>query len=1439
MKAYKIAINLLILLIFVSGLVESSEYISKLDPALKPLILNKNAHRAPMLFSIQDNVELSDNPVLNTIIKVSGNPSAINSSGANIRSIIGDIITADVPLKSLTEIVRLPEVVYVRSARQMQINNAMRPALDISVPETKADQVWKSTSGYTGRGVIVGIIDTGIDWKNPDFVKEDGTTRILYIWDQTINTPARFPEGYRYGTEWTKSDIDSGICLQMDVNSHGTHVASIAAGNGRNGSEFIGMAPEADIIVVKTNFDDAYTLDAANYIFRKAQEQRKPAVINMSFGSLWGPRDGTDFIDQALNNLLDTPGRAITASAGNDGGSNVHAGTSSLRQSVGGNYPWLAINPLIGARLLPVEVWYPPLDMLSVRLLLPENDNGDLSDLGAGWVNKGESRVFTIKNGPLKGAEVIIDAAILAPRAYQNFNGIYIQIYDNGDASIPIDDYYYAIEFDGYGSRFDAYLPYYGVFTNKIPSSIKTPDKSLLIDGDGDKTILSPSSAKRVVCVSSYITKTEWIDSENRIRSEDYLKANTISAFSSRGPLINGERKPDISAPGEFIVADFSSDGWERPRSIYRDGTHVLWRGTSMSSPHVAGAIALLFQRNPNLSALEIINILNSSAIDQGPVGWDKAWGYGKLNVLSAMNIPSTPKGFSAKVSDKTIILSWLANEERNISGYRLYINSTKLIDVGNVTSYRLNDLSNGIPVSLSLSAYNSFGNEGPKTSEIIAIPESAQQDKTPPAKPENLTVVNVNEALILKWQRNKEHDLSGYYVYYGTVSGKYDKAFNVGNVTSYTISSLTNGQRVYAAISAYDFARNESEKSEEISAIPQLFTIPSVRYQSGWPVKMDHDVYSSPTIYDVDGDGYKEVAISSRDGKISLLRYNGKYMIGWPVYTGTTSISSPALCDINGDNIAEVISASGEALYVFSYDGKNILGWPQKLDGNIIGSPSIDDINGDGKKEIIIGTKKGKLYVYDNNGILINGFPVTISDGIFSSAAIGDIDGDYKKEIVVCSYSGSVYAFNNNGFAIKGWPTSTGNMILSSPVLGDIDNDGSLEVVVANSGGSVYAWRYDGEPVSGFPVNLQNPIGSSPAIGDIDGDNRTLEIVIGTKEGLIYVLKNDGSVMNGWPIPVIDRISSSPALADIDDDGNIDIIVTTDMGQRYIGLIYAFNSNGKKIDKRFPIYTDGNIINSSPAISDIDGDGDIELIVGTCRQWDGTGGYLHAWDLTAKSRDKMIVWGGFQHDPCHTGTADDNFPPSFMITVLQNMALKKYFDIYIIASEPLRSSPTLKIELDNDLIQLEVETVDITSGIYRADYIAKSSGSHNFIVSGIDMSGNFGQSSRVVFLQLKEKSAPSFSLLNNYPNPFNPATWIPFELASEEKVCIKIYNSLGLLIRTLDLGVKPAGSYINKKSAAYWDGRDENGCKVASGIYFYVLEAGKFRAVKKMSLIN
>jgi subtilisin family serine protease len=645
----------------------------KLDPDLKLLLLTDGkpnaAPRIPLRMMSARQPDL-----INAIIKVSGNPMAIESAGARVRSVIGNIVTADVPVRSLNDLVDLSNVIYIQAARQMQ------PALlDVSVPDTRADQVWQSTPGYTGKGVIVGIIDAGIDWRHPDFKNDDGTSRILYIWDQTVeslklpNDFDGFP-GYGYGTEWTKAHIDSGQCHEMDATSHGTHIASTIAGDGRGSHEFTGMAPEADIIAVKSGFEDADVLDAADYIFRRAAELGRPAVINMSFGSHWGPHDGTRLLDQAIDELLDRPGRVIVAAAGNDGGgSPVHIGTPSLRRPIDENYPWMAISPSVGTQSIMVQIWYAPAGFLSVRLLLPENDLGDLRDPGMEWVSEGQFRHFSVPSGPLAGAEVVIDAQQLASELlYPDFDSIYVRISDNGDLTIPIDEYIYAIEYDGAGVGLDAYVVWGGSFTTKLPGSVSFPNRQFLLEGDGDKTIISPASASSAICVGSYVTKSEWVDSENRIRTES-LKMDDISVFSSRGPLLNGARKPDIAAPGEMIVAAFSAESWSRPRSIYRDGEHVSWRGTSMSAPHVAGAVALMYEQNPRLTASEVKNMLTSAAIDRGPAGWDKAWGYGKLDVLAAMGIPSIPLGLKATTDDDSITVIWLLNRESDVAGYRIY----------------------------------------------------------------------------------------------------------------------------------------------------------------------------------------------------------------------------------------------------------------------------------------------------------------------------------------------------------------------------------------------------------------------------------------------------------------------------------------------------------------------------------------------------------------------------------------------------------------------------------------------------------------------------------------------------------------------------------------------------------------------------------------------
>jgi len=1412
----------------------SESDLRKLDPLLRSALLKNSISQLAPTRNVQ--LQTTSETLLNTIIKVNSNPTIIKSTGARVRSITGNILTADVPLSSLDELIALPNVIYIQSARKLQISREMQPALDVSVPEIGADQVWASSPAYTGKGVIIGVIDTGIDWNHPSFLGKDGKSRILYIWDQSIFMSDKYPKGYNYGTEWTKDDIDAGICGEIDEDGHGTHVTSTIAGDERNINGFTGVAPEADIIAVKTSFSDADIIDAATYIFQKADELNKSVVLNMSFGSQWGPHDGTELSDQALDFLISKPGRAITASAGNDGGRSVHVGVTSLRPSEGNNYPWVAVRPLIGAQFLPIQIWYDPSDTISVRLLLPINLNGDLGDLGIGWVGKSNFLTFTVVQGPLKGAEIFIDTSSLALNdLYPNFNQIYIHISNNNDPSIPIDDYIYGIEFDGAGASFNAYTPYYGLFTSKFSGSISTPNQSFLIAGDGYKTIISPSSAGKIISVGSYVTKSEWIDSENRIRN-DNLNIDKISAFSSLGPLLNGDFKPEISAPGEMIVAGFSSDAWNNPRYIYRDEAHAPFRGTSMSSPHVAGAIALMFQQNPKMDIQAVRDRLTFTATDQGQSGWDRAWGYGKLDVLSAMNIPSTSRNIEAIPSDNSVTIKWSANPESNVTGYGLYLQSNR-IDVGNVTNYKLDNLPNGIPISFSLSAYNSSGNESAKTYVTTIVP--GEPNTTPPERPKGLTLMPINTALDVKWSRNTEYDIDGYHVYYGLSSNKYDKFVTVYNATSYRIESLTNGVGIFVAVSAFDKSGNESAKSDEFYAVPELFPLSELRYQSGWPLRMDHDIQSSPAVYDGDNDGKMEIAITTRSGRVALLRYDGVYASGWPITMDAGSVSSPAISDIDGDGKAEIIVAAGGMIYAWHYNGRIVSGWPQNAEGNILASPAVDDIDDDGKMEIVVGSLDGKVYAFESDGSSVKSWPIAINDPIYSTAAIGDIDGDSKKEIVVCSVNGSVYAFKGDGTKINGFPVYAYGNISSSPALGDINGDGEIEIVVADTAGMVNVWHQDGSEISGFPVNLKGAIISSPALGDIDGNASSLEIVICTRDGKVFVIKNNGIVMSGFPIPISGTVTSSPSLCDINGDGSSEIIIGGSTDQGYIGMMYALDKFGKKANLKFPFGVDGNIINSTPALADIDGNGSVELIVGTSRYYDGSGGQLHVWELPGRPGKNGYQWSQFQHDPSHTGYYEDVISPSFIILPIQVSLHDKHLIVYVLASEKLKSLPSLKVEIEGIITQINL--VQIINRIYKADFLAENSGRCTFTVSGIDMNGNAGTSSKSAFIEVEReyRGKYRFALYQNYPNPFNPGTWIPYELEKTENVTISIYSSDGKLIRTLDLGLKPAGSYTGNKDSAYWDGKDNDSQESSSGVYFCVFKAGNFRTVSKMLLLK
>ncbi|HAP35320.1 MAG TPA: hypothetical protein DCQ28_05030 [Bacteroidetes bacterium] len=270
----------------------------------------------------------------------------IRSSGVQLQSVVKTFATARLTIAELERLSLLSSVSYIAPTSIDYLHNDVARAL---IGPDLLHSGYVNSTQYTGSGVIIGVIDTGIDWKHLDFRDPTDTTksRILYIWDQTITAEGSetSPAGYAYGVEYTQTQINdeldgspAGFVRENDSHGHGTHVAGTAAGNGSSltTKKYKGMAPSAELIIVKAgngSFPTANIVDAISYLNEKATAEGKPLVINMSLGSDAGPHDGTDEKGLAVSNFS-APGRIAVMSAGNSGGTPIHfSGTIEANSS--------------------------------------------------------------------------------------------------------------------------------------------------------------------------------------------------------------------------------------------------------------------------------------------------------------------------------------------------------------------------------------------------------------------------------------------------------------------------------------------------------------------------------------------------------------------------------------------------------------------------------------------------------------------------------------------------------------------------------------------------------------------------------------------------------------------------------------------------------------------------------------------------------------------------------------------------------------------------------------------------------------------------------------------------------------------------------------------------------------------------------------------------
>ncbi|MBK9087597.1 MAG: VCBS repeat-containing protein [Holophagales bacterium] len=352
--------------------------------------------------------------------------------------------------------------------------------------------------------------------------------------------------------------------------------------------------------------------------------------------------------------------------------------------------------------------------------------------------------------------------------------------------------------------------------------------------------------------------------------------------------------------------------------------------------------------------------------------------------------------------------------------------------------------------------------------------------------------------------------------------------------------------------------------------------------------------------------------------------------------------------------------------------------GWPQDT-GLLVdrSSPAVGNLDDDADLEIVVGTVGKKVYAFNPNGTLVPGWPVTVTGEVNSSPAIGDIDGDGFNEVVVgvgwqdLTNDGAIYAFRRNGQVMAGWPFVTKDLnlgpnghpdgVFATPALVDLDLDGRLDIVVGGFDQYLYALRYNAQPVAGaWPFFLYDSTWSSAAVGDLDRDGEP-EIVIGAYThagfppglttvdggGIMWVLSRTGAVKPGWPRVFDLHIDSSPALGDLDGDGDLEIVVGTgqEVGATVGRKVYAMHHDGTNV-ANWPVST-GAYVWPSPALADLDGNGRPEVIIsgedGRLRVWKPDGTPLAGWPV--QPLNESGVNGGMSGSPVAVDLNGDGSP--------------------------------------------------------------------------------------------------------------------------------------------------------------------------------------------------
>lgn len=489
------------------------------------------------------------------IIKYSGYLDQVRETVVSVTELLNGYAVVIVKESQIEVLAELPEVDFIEKPKSLffEAENGRRTSC--------IDGVQVPPLSLSGQGVLVGIVDSGIDYANPDFRNEDGTTRIAALWDQSVS--GNPPEGYNLGREFTREQINRALqetdpfarldlVPTRDISGHGTAVAGIAAGNGRGseGRRYRGAAPEAELVVVKmgTPRQDGFPrttelMQGVDYIVRTALRLGKPVVVNISFGNTYGSHDGTSLIERFLNNISETWKNVICVGTGNEGNSGGHTGGRVSDEEE--ERVEIAVQP--SETSLSVQIWKSYVDEMDISVISP-------SGVRAGPIPE----ILGPQRLSLGGTELLLYYG--EPKPYSVKQEIYISF-------LPEASY---MESGVWQIVLTPRRIVDGTYEMWLPSQNVLNVGTAFLRPSPDTTLTIPSTASLAVTVAAYDALTF-----------------SYADFSGRGPasLYEGEgAKPDLAAPGVRVMAPVPGGG-------YREQT-----GTSFAAPFVTGSAALLME---------------------------------------------------------------------------------------------------------------------------------------------------------------------------------------------------------------------------------------------------------------------------------------------------------------------------------------------------------------------------------------------------------------------------------------------------------------------------------------------------------------------------------------------------------------------------------------------------------------------------------------------------------------------------------------------------------------------------------------------------------------------------------------------------------------------------------------------------------------------------